>query len=252
MSQSRTFDSVAALYDAQRSGYPEALFADLVSLGGLKRGDRVLEIGCGSGQATAGLVALGLDVDGLDPGPALIELARLKFSDSPLPRFAVTSFEEWGLEDRKFRLVAAAQSWHWVRPDVGFPKAADALSPDGHLAIFGHTPHWSADIVERLRPVYLKWAPELWGTPSEVWYLPDGPIAGLIVASGRFGAVTHRSYAWRREYTPSAFAAYLATRSDYARLEKGRRDQLLRAVEAALPPSVETEWVTNMYVAPRR
>lgn len=161
MSQSRTFDSVAALYDAQRSGYPEALFADLVSLGGLKRGDRVLEIGCGSGQATAGLVALGLDVDALDPGPALIELARLKFSDSPLPRFAVTSFEEWGLEDRKFRLVAAAQSWHWVRPDVGFPKAADALSPDGHLAIFGHTPHWSADIVERLRPVYLKWAPEL-------------------------------------------------------------------------------------------
>jgi ubiquinone/menaquinone biosynthesis C-methylase UbiE len=67
-SQSRTFDSVAALYDAPRSGYPETLFADLMSLGGLKRGDRALEIGCGSGQANAGLVALGLDVDALDPG----------------------------------------------------------------------------------------------------------------------------------------------------------------------------------------
>jgi ubiquinone/menaquinone biosynthesis C-methylase UbiE len=71
-----------------------------------------LEIGCGSGQATIGFAAEGLDVTGVDPGAALVDLARNKFVGSSTIRFEVASFEEWPLDDHKFHLVAAAQSWH--------------------------------------------------------------------------------------------------------------------------------------------
>src|SRR5215210_5494927 len=47
-----TFDEAASLYDEVRPGYPEDLFDDIVSLSGIPSGGRILEIGCGTGQAT--------------------------------------------------------------------------------------------------------------------------------------------------------------------------------------------------------
>ena len=200
MEVGRSFDVVAALYDAQRSAYPEELFADISEISALERGDRVLEVGCGSGQATSGFVALGLDVTAVDPGASLVALAREKFENSSKVHFVLASFEEWRLSKNTFDVVAAAQSWHWVRPEIGFEKAADALVSGGHLAIFGHTPMWSSEIVRRLAPVYQRLAPKLGVPRPENWYLPSGPISGQLVASGRFAPATHRSYTWRRRF----------------------------------------------------
>jgi ubiquinone/menaquinone biosynthesis C-methylase UbiE len=47
-----TFDQVAPLYDEAHPTYPEELFDDVVSLSGIPPGGRILEIGCGTGQAT--------------------------------------------------------------------------------------------------------------------------------------------------------------------------------------------------------
>jgi hypothetical protein len=81
----------------------------------------------------------------------------------------------------------------------------------GYIAIFGHTPTWSAELLGHLEPLYARLAPDVWGPPAENWYLPDGPIAGWVAASGRFGAVVHRGYSWRRRYSANAFAGYLGT-----------------------------------------
>jgi SAM-dependent methyltransferase len=252
MEPGRTFDAVADLYDAHRSGYPGGLFSDLAAIAGLKPAYRVLEIGCGTGLATTGFVDRGFDVTAIDPGPSLIDIARRRFKASSNVRFAISTFEDWTPEPEPFRLVAAAQSWHWVRKEVGFWKAADALSADGHLAIFGHTPAWSTDLTARLEPVYLRFAPEIWTPPAENWYLPEGPIPGLVSSSGLFSGVAHRGYSWRRSYTARSFAAYLGTRSDYLMLPKERREALLRAVENALPQEFHADWVTNLYVAAAR
>ena len=103
MERGRVFDGAASLYDAARNGYPDALFADILSLSGLAPGNRVLEVGCGPGLATIGLVAAGFDVTAVDPGPALIELARAKFPPPAQARFEVATFEEWPLPAEKFR-----------------------------------------------------------------------------------------------------------------------------------------------------
>ena len=251
MQQARTFDGVAALYDAQRAGYPEALFHDLRAIAGLAPGDRALEVGCGPGQATSGFVALGLDVTALDPGPALVERARQKFADAPNVRFAVSAFEDWPPDDGGFRLVAAAQSWHWVDGTIRFAKAAKVLAPGGHLAVFGHTPVWSAELLARLEPVYLRLAPEIWMPPPENWYLPEGPIPALFAASGCFEPVRVRGYTWSRRYSPQGLAAYIGTLSRTNTLPEERRDRLLAEVEAVLPQEVDTDWTTTLFVAMR-
>jgi SAM-dependent methyltransferase len=130
-----TFNTVASIYDAQRTGYPEALFDDLLEICRLEPDHRVLEVGCGTGQATVGFAARGLRVVAIDPGDRLLDVARPKFVEFPNVQFEIGSFEDWPLGERTFHLVAAAQSWHWVRPEVGFEKASRALSLGGHLAI---------------------------------------------------------------------------------------------------------------------
>ena len=57
-----TFDAVATLYDQARPGHPERLFDDLASLSGTEPGAKVLEIGCGTAQATVPLARRGYHV----------------------------------------------------------------------------------------------------------------------------------------------------------------------------------------------
>jgi len=53
----RVFNEVPELYDRVRPAYPGELFADLVAITGLDRRSPVLEVGCGTGQATRSLAA---------------------------------------------------------------------------------------------------------------------------------------------------------------------------------------------------
>src|SRR4051812_6730684 len=109
-----SFDEVASLYDATRPGYPDALFSDVSEACGLVPGDRVLEIGCGTGQATRSLAERGLRILALDPGHDLIRVARERLGALPHVEFAETTFEAWRPLPATFKLVIAAQSWHWV------------------------------------------------------------------------------------------------------------------------------------------
>ena len=248
-----TFDKVAELYDALRPGYPGALFADLAATAGLTGRDRILEIGCGSGQATEGLADLAGPVLALDPGPELIRLARRRLADHPDVSFEVSSFEAFAPEPRAFRLAAAAQAWHWIDPDLAFPRAAQALAPGGWIAIFGHIPMPPpSPLLEDFQAVYTRIAPEFWGPTPESWYLPTGPVAGLIEASGLFGPVVHHGYAFTRTHTPGSFAELFGTISHYNLMAPDRRAALvagLRDVIAAHGGRYAMAYETHLYMA---
>lgn len=246
--QKDTFDAIAAEYDAVRPLYPEELFADLTKVVG-GAGQRVLEVGCGSGQATAGLLGCGWKVVAVDPGAELIDLAKARHGDV---EFHVARFETFVPEPASFRLVASAQAWHWIDPSVSFPKAAMALQPGGWLAIFGHVPSSPPpEVLKVLEPIYAEIAPDLWKPPPQAWYLPEGPVRTLFDASGLFGPVTRKAYAWSERVTASGFVRQLRTRSDYNVISQDRRDRLLAEVEEALAPlgelSLRNE--THLYLA---
>jgi len=65
------FDRAAEDYQRTRPVCPPQLFDDLVRLAGLEAGDRVIEIGCGTGQATVPLAGRGLAVTAVELGPEL-------------------------------------------------------------------------------------------------------------------------------------------------------------------------------------
>ncbi len=119
---------------------PMRFFADVIDFARLEAKDRVLEIGCGTGQATESFARRGLSVLALDPGAELIAVAQERLAEFPRVRFEQTTFEAWPGEPESFRLIFAAQSFHWVSPELRFARTGTLLAPEGTLAVFGNVP----------------------------------------------------------------------------------------------------------------
>lgn len=110
------FDEMAAEYDRVRPAYPDELVDHACAVAGIKADDRVLEIGCGSGQLTRSLLARRLRVTALEPGRNLITLARQNLGGAGAVEFENARFEDTALPHGQFRAVFSASAVHWGRP----------------------------------------------------------------------------------------------------------------------------------------
>ena len=131
----KVFDEISAEYDRRRPTYPDELIDQACRVAGIGSGDHVLEVGCGSGQLTRGLVARGLHVTALEPGKSLIALARQNLEGAGEVTFVNAQFEDALLASMQFQAVFSASAFHWVDPRVSWQKAADVLVPGGTLAL---------------------------------------------------------------------------------------------------------------------
>lgn len=127
------FDRHADLYHRARPPYPDALRTRLAELGLLVPGNRALDLGAGSGQATRILVDAGMDVTAVEPGGALADRLRRQL---PEVHVLETTAEDVRLAPASFDLATVATAVHWFELDVVLPKLHAALVPDGRLAVW--------------------------------------------------------------------------------------------------------------------
>jgi ubiquinone/menaquinone biosynthesis C-methylase UbiE len=83
MPESLSFDRVADRYDATRIHPSEAskqIAAGLLRVGGLQSGAEVLEIGIGTGRIALPLLAMGVNVMGIDIAPRMLEQLETKYA----------------------------------------------------------------------------------------------------------------------------------------------------------------------------
>jgi SAM-dependent methyltransferase len=73
--ESRSFDSVADLYDAHRPGYPQELADAILSLTGVQHRGRIPDVGSGTGRATKLFARRGLSLHCIEPGEHLASVA---------------------------------------------------------------------------------------------------------------------------------------------------------------------------------
>jgi ubiquinone/menaquinone biosynthesis C-methylase UbiE len=230
-----TFDKAADLYGAARPTYPDAVFDDIADAADLGHDDAVLELGCGTGQATRGFLRQGLHVLALDPGAELLRVARQSLASFQNVQYVQSTFEDWPPQSARFKLVASAQAFHWIAPEVRFAKTASVLRPGGVLAVFGNVPVGLApSLLADFREVYAAHGFPGDRPPPESWYLPAGPVSQLFAESRLFEPVTHRSYAWTRPFTSQTYADFLRTRSDHQMMEPDTREKVVAAIAAVI------------------
>jgi SAM-dependent methyltransferase len=228
------FDRAAEDYQRTRPVCPPQLFDDFLRLTGLKTGDRVTEIGCGTGQATVPLAERGLAVTAVELGPELAAIARRRLTGFPAAEVVTCSFEDWQPQDAMFDAVVAVNSLHWIDPQLRYAKSYRLLRSGGAMAVAGC--QWArpagagrfwTDVQADYRAVGFE------GNPSP----PPDQIASPRFppeAEGLFEEVASLRYPFQVRYSAEDYLANLATQSGTYALGEARSAEFLALVRRRL------------------
>jgi SAM-dependent methyltransferase len=226
-----TFDEVPELYDRARPTYPPELFEDLAP----HLGQRVLEIGPGTGQATRALAGRGYDVVAVELGARLADVARRNLGDCPNVEIVTADVERWE-PPHPFDAVVAFTAFHWLDAATRYVTAHRLLRERGTLAIAethhvlrsGGDAFWR-DVQEDYAAI---------GQHDDPPPCPDG-IADLrdeIDASGRFRTTATHRYLWDVVYDADSYIAVLETYSGHRALDDATRADLYARIRTRIGP----------------
>ena len=251
------FDDDAVAYDRTRPVCPGLLFDDLVRLAGLVPGDRVVEIGCGTGQATVPLAERGLAVTAVELGPVLAALARHRSVRFPRVSVAVAAFEDWqDTTEKPPRAIVSFNALHWIDPAVRYAKPAALLAPGAAMAVGGcrwarpaEAGQFWVDVQEDYQAVGYAGSPP--PAPEQVgaWHFPEEALAW-------FNEVVSLRYPFSWSYSAEDYLAQLATQSGTRALgPAGAGDFLARVrrrLDALGSPDLTATFVGYLAIGVRR
>jgi SAM-dependent methyltransferase len=253
-----TFERNAVDYDTVRPGYPAEALAAAASLASLGEGVRALEVGCGTGQATAWLGSLGCEVLALDRAPDMLEAARRRLSAYPNVELRLADFEALSVRP-SYGALLFATSYHWLDPSDRVDRCAGHLARGGSLVLLWHThPRPYTGFHERVESIYRRLVPD-WEPPASPGMTEEGidrVRSELERGRGPFGPVVRRSFDWSRVYSRADYVRLLSTYSDHLLMPDALRRELFADVGALADRefggAIERPYRTELLVAAKR
>lgn len=249
--QSEAFNQMADYYDTYRPGYPIKIIQTIVQKTNLTAGSKLLEIGAGSGKATAQFADYGFEMRCIDPGADLVQKGNRRFKGKNI-EFIASRFEAYDAPPQYFDAVFSAQAFHWVPQPVGYQKCAATLRKGGHLALF-----WNIDISrdtdadkDLLR--VLNRYDGFTSCMSQADYRKrPASIASGIVQSGLFTEpeITHAR--WKMKYTADAYFGYMLTGNVFVQKPDAEKQACYQEIKqlATKHNGIERHYVCELYVS---
>lgn len=216
------FEANARTYSRARPPYPEALWHRIGELGLLRPGGRALDLGAGTGQATGPLLAAGLHVTAVEPGPQLAARLRVAHPDAEVLVARAEDLDASVLQAGTFDLAVAATSIHWMDLDVVLPVVHRLLRPGGTLLVWRNVfgdPSRPTPFRDRVEAIVRgRQAPERPGPDAED---VDAMTAALTSRSLFVATQVHR-YRWSIELDAQQVHDLFTTFSDWSPSEVDR------------------------------
>ncbi len=156
------YSPVADIYYNARPGYSQELINRAVALAELSSEPRILEVGCGPGNATVAFAEFDFSITCIEPNQDFCRLAQRNCAPYPKVEICNTSFEEWAMSANHFNAVLSANAFHWISPEIRYSKAAEALQDNGFLILLWNlTPEPPYEVYRAIEQVYQAHAPSL-------------------------------------------------------------------------------------------
>jgi SAM-dependent methyltransferase len=251
------FNECAILYDEIRPGYPNELIEDVIFLSSIPIDGKILEIGCGTGQATLPFARRGYSMLCLDIGKDLASLAAQRCQQYPKVQILPISFEEWEPGAKAFDLVISATAFHWISPEIGYAKSVKVLKDSGGIAIFNHLhPIPYTGFFQAVQEIYEICAPEM--SDSKKIESTEKKIRSredFMNSIGLFEKVTVKQYPWSIEYNANQYLKLLNTHSDHRILEETKKQKLFKGIAELVKQfggTITRPYLTVLYFAQKK
>ncbi|MBD2181920.1 class I SAM-dependent methyltransferase [Planktothrix sp. FACHB-1355] len=241
------YSEFADAYNKARPRYPKELIYRAVEVAKLEKEATILEVGCGPGNATIAFAELGFSMLCIEPSQTFYQLVRQNCAQYPNVEIRNTSFEEWQLETQRFNAVLAANSWHWIPPEIKYPKAAAALQENGYLILLWNMmPQPAYEVYQALHQVYQSQgvsipAYEQMETQAEI-------IRGFgqdIIDSGMFKGLVSGHLLCEVTYNIDDYMTLLSTLSFYRIQDPEKMNFVFQSLRSVL----ESNWGSDIHVS---
>jgi len=174
----RAFDwgRVSSDYAKYRDIYPDEFYSRIIEIRLCIKGQRVLDLGTGTGVLPRNLYKYGAEFVGVDISVNQIKQARLLSKEAGMKiDYVVASAETFIFPDNSFDVVTACQCFMYFDKAVALPKIHNVLKPDGHFCILFMA--WlpdESDIANHSEKLVLKYNPS-WTGSGMKRYTPETP-----------------------------------------------------------------------------
>lgn len=234
------------LYQSQHSFVWE-YGADLLALLAPQPGERILDLGCGTGQLTEQIAKTGATAIGIDKSPEMVTRAKENY---PHLEFAIADATQLA-DSESFDAVFSNATLHWVtNAEAAVQGLQRALKPRGRLVVELGGKGNVATILTALQTAIAE-AGYSTETARSPWYFPS--IAEYATLLESYGFIVTAASLFDRP-TPLAggdrgmrdwlemFAAHLL-----AVVPVEERDELIRTIESRLRPKLYLEgiWIAD-------
>lgn len=132
----REYGKLAPDYDQRWSFYIRATLRETLNRFELHPGERLLDVGCGTGALLGALAASseGVKLHGTDPSSEMLEMARQKLDTSVVLKPGRA--DDLPFPDQVFDVVVSTNAFHYFRdPIAAIGEMARVLRPRGRLVI---------------------------------------------------------------------------------------------------------------------
>lgn len=181
----KDFGKAAGDYAAYRKGFPQSFFERLLNDGIGKPGQRILDLGRGTGALARGFAKQGAMVTGLDISPEMIVQARkLGEREGVAVSYVLGKAESAPSVGALFDVVTAGSCWHWFDGLAAAKQCMRLLKPGG-LLVIAHFSYLAekGNVAARTEDLILE-------------RNPSWPLAG---SDGRYGK-------WKAHMEPAGFS----------------------------------------------
>ncbi|MBT5022471.1 methyltransferase domain-containing protein [Candidatus Woesearchaeota archaeon] len=243
-SEGKTFGNISKIYNLARPDYPEELIDDITKE--LKPNSKILDVGCGTGQATKILAKKGFQITGTDLSEEMITIAK---TNCPNANFLAGRFEDIDFnqnnqnnQTEKFDLITSGMAWHWLDKNIAYKKAHDLLNPNNpnsKLAIFwSYQEKEKSEIIQKVGIVLDKYsAPNRGPAGSLVLESFGQTLTELKNKQDLFNNITTKSYQSNLNFTKQKYIDLVISYGWVQNLENDKQSKLIQDLNNAIEPN---------------